>query len=132
MVIEQTPSYRQEPLSNAEQVDQYFDQLLRVNQDNYNSYTVSNEHRSSWFQWHRLRRSWFHHSLTVHAITGSRSKVQSRVTDEELHIYDQHPLKTAFLIAPNENISQLKDKSPRALIKFARKTPVQVLAERLR
>ncbi|OGD95579.1 hypothetical protein A3A48_00700 [Candidatus Curtissbacteria bacterium RIFCSPLOWO2_01_FULL_37_9] len=132
MVQEQIRPYRQEVLSDAERVNQYFAQLLRDNRVNYNSYYASNEHRSSWMQWHRLSKSWFHHALTISAQTRQRRKTQYKFTDNELSIYDPHPLKVAFLIDPSKDISELKDKSPKALIRLARKAPSAVLAERLR
>lgn len=132
MVQEQIRPYRQEVLSDAERVNQYFARLLRDNRVNYNSYYASNEHRSSWMQWHRLSRSWFHHALTINAQTRQRRKTQYKFTDNELNIYDRFPLKAAFLIAPDEDISQLKDKSPKALVKLARKDPPEVLTQRFR
>lgn len=133
MVTEQAPPYRRETQSDAERVDRYFEQLLGDERLGYNSYYFYGVHRSAWVQWHRLRRGWFEHTSNLEDSTGKRTNHQIRLTDELFETFYDYKRRFTrlFLLDTEEDIARLKDKSPRALIKLARKDPPEVLAERL-
>ena len=126
------PIPAQETISDSERVDQYFEQLLDNERVGYNSYASYNVHRSSWVQWHRLSKSWFEHTSDLGALTGKRTNHKIRLTDGYFETYYKQRFTRLFLLDPDEDIAKLKDKSPKALIKLARKDPPEVLVARLR
>ena len=132
MIIEQAPSHSQEPLSDAEQVDQHLDQLLKNKRVNYRSYVDRGIIRRSWLQWHRLHRNWFEHHSVVDGTTDKRTNSQNILRTLDFTIGYKPIFTTIFLLDPDTDLVELRDKSPNALVKLARKDPPEVLAKRFK
>jgi len=136
MVVENPTHSTQETLTDSERVDQYFKSILKDNQvgkkDTVIDYKFKTE--SSWLKWHRLRRSWFYHymdTFTPPGAVATHDGFQYKLTEEDYQNFGQKVLKLAFLLNPELDMSSIKNKSPKALIKLAREDDPKTLAERI-